>query len=72
MLGLSKGKSLKWLNHEIEYNEMCPFTVREQLTSIQGWHRLEKYLKIKSDLKSTGKLFKNLEKSLNSTIFCRT
>ena len=45
---------------------------------IQGSHRLEKYLnlegflekylKIKSALKSTGKSHKNLEKSLNSTI----
>ena len=32
---------------------------------------LEKSLKIKSALKSTGKLLKSLEKSLNSTIFCR-
>ena len=48
----------------------------------QGLHRLEKYLnlerflemslKIKSALKSTGKSLKSLEKSLNSTIFCRT
>ena len=50
--------------------------------TFQGSHRLEKYLilegflekslKNKSALKSTGKLFKSLEKSLNSTIFCRT
>ena len=49
---------------------------------LQGLHRrenylnleefLEKYLKIKSSLKSTGKSLKDLEKSLNSTIFCRT
>ena len=49
---------------------------------VQGAHRLEKYLnlegclekslKIKSALKSTGKPLKSLEKSLNSTIFCRT
>ena len=49
---------------------------------LQGSHRLEKYLnlegflekslKIKSALKSTGKLLKSPEKSLNSTIFCRT
>ena len=32
----------------------------------------EKSLKIKSALKSTGKSPKGLEKSLNSTIFCRT
>ena len=48
----------------------------------QGLHRLEKYvnlegfleksLKIKSALKSTGKSLKSLEKFLNSTIFCRT
>ena len=48
----------------------------------QGSHRLEKYLnlegflekslKIKSFLKSTGKSLKGLEKSLNSSIFCKT
>ena len=47
---------------------------------LQGLHRLEKSLnlgllekslKIKSALKSTGKALKILEKSLNSTIFCR-
>ena len=48
----------------------------------QGSHRLEKYLnlvgflekslKIKSALKITGKSLRGLEKSLNSTIFCRT
>ena len=47
----------------------------------QGSHRLEKYLnlkgflekllKIKSVLKSTGKSLKSFEKSLISTIFCR-
>ena len=52
------------------------------LESIQGSHRLEKYLnledflekslKIKSALKSTGKSLKSLEKSLNYFIFCRT
>ena len=49
---------------------------------IQGSHRLEKYLnlegflekslKMKSALKSTGKSLKSLEKSLISTICCRT
>ena len=49
---------------------------------IQGSHRLEKYLnlegflekplKTKSAWKNTGKSLKSLEKSLNSTIFCRT
>ena len=53
-----------------------------KLNYAQGSHRLEKYLnlegflekslKIKSALKSTGKSLKSLEKSLNSTIFCRT
>ena len=50
----------------------------------QGSHRLEKYmylnlegfleksLKIKSALKSTGKSLKSLEKFLISTIFCMT
>ena len=48
----------------------------------QGAHRLEKYLnlegflekclKIKYALKSTGKSLKCLEKLLNSSIFCRT
>ena len=48
----------------------------------QGWHRLEKYLnlegflekslRIKSALKTTGKSLKGLEKFLNSSIFCRT
>ena len=33
---------------------------------------LEKSLKVKSALKNTGKLLNSLEKSLNSTIFCRT
>ena len=48
----------------------------------QGLHRLKKYLnlegflekslKIKPALKSTGKSLKSPEKSLNSTVFCRT
>ena len=52
------------------------------ILSMQGLHRLKKYLnlegflekslKIKSALKSTEKSLKSLEKSLNSTIFCRT
>ena len=49
---------------------------------IQGSHRLEKYLntegflekslKIKYALKSTGKSLNCLEKTLNPSIFCRT
>ena len=55
----------------------CP-----HMNSIQGSHRLEKYLnvegflekylKIKYALKSTEKSLKGLEKSLASTILCRT
>ena len=42
----------------------------EKYLNIEGF--LEKYLKLKSALKSTGKSLKGLEKSLNSTILCRT
>ena len=59
---------------------LCHFVILFML--YQGSHRLEKYLnlegflekslKIKSGLKSIGKSLKSLEKSLNSTIFCRT
>ena len=55
----------------LELSCMCGF--------IQGSHRLEKYLniqgcpekslKIKLTLKSTGKIMKGLEKSLNFTIY---
>ena len=54
----------------------------EIILALEGSHRLEKYvntegflemsLKIKSALKSTGKLLLCLEKTLNFTIFCRT
>ena len=40
----------------------------EKYLNLEGF--LEKSLKIKSALKSTGKSLKNLEKYLNSTIFC--
>ena len=42
----------------------------EKNLNLEGF--LEKSLKIKSALKSTGKSLKSLEKSLNSTILCRT
>ena len=42
----------------------------EKYLDVEGF--LEKSLKIKSALKSTGNLLKSLEKSVNSTIFCRT
>ena len=41
----------------------------EKYLNLEG--SLEKYLKIKSALKSTGKSLKCLEKSLNSSISCR-
>ena len=67
-------------------SSMIPFFVYARsegyFETAHGLHRLEKYLnlegflekslKIKSALKSTGKSLKSLEKSLNSTIFCRT
>ena len=55
------------------YLYFCKDRVHTGLKSVlnlEGF--LEKSLKIKSALKSTGKSLKNLEKSLNSTIFCRT
>ena len=42
----------------------------EKYLNLEGF--LEKSLKIKSALKSTENSLKSLEKSLNSTIFCRT
>ena len=42
----------------------------EKYLNLEGF--LEKSLKIKSALKSTGKSLKTLEKCLNSTIFYRT
>ena len=70
-----KWKYLQNVDPQTGYHPSCP-------GELQGSHRLEKYLnlevflekslKIKSALKSTGKLLKSLEKSLNSSIFCRT
>ena len=42
----------------------------EKYLNLEGF--LEKSLKIKYALKSAGKSLKCLEKSLNSSIFCRT
>ena len=67
-------------NNFTEMDLMLPSTINDQKVQLsQGSHRLEKYLnlegflekslKIKSALKSTGKSLKSLEKSLNSTIF---
>ena len=62
--------------------DMWPIAFSVYMYVIQGSHRLrkylnledfhEKYLKIKSAMKRTGKSLKSLEKSLNSTIFCGT
>ena len=66
----------------IQILAICYSKLTVSLIVVQGSHRLENYLnlegflektlKIKSSLKSTGKSLKSLEKSLNSTIFCRT
>ena len=42
----------------------------EKYLNLEGF--LEKFLKIKPALKSTGKSLISLEKSLNSTVFCMT
>ena len=62
-------------------NRKYPLAEKPTQELVQGSHRLEKYLnlegflekslKIKYALKSTGKLNKGLEKSLSSSIFCR-
>ena len=69
MLWMISKKVLTIINHLT----LCP--------GVQGLHRLEKYLnlegflekslKIKYALKSTGKSCNGLEKSLNFSIFCR-
>ena len=61
---------------------LCNYVKTFIVMYIQGEHRLEKYLnlesflekslEIKSALKSPGKSFKGLEKSLISSFFCRT
>ena len=62
---------------------ICVFVILFWYNQVpQGLHKLEKYLNIegflekslktKSALKSTGKSLKSLEKPSNSTIFCRT
>ena len=66
-----------------DLGDFCTYPhVKIKLNAYQCSHRPEKYLnlegflekslKFKSALKSTGKSLKSLEKSLNSTIFCRT
>ena len=65
-------------NSMIHMHSVRPSSIRRY----QGSHRLEKYLdleglhekslKIKYALKNYGKSLKCLEKSLNSSIFCRT
>ena len=77
---------LLFLSDIAQYASEHQVSIFKQLPTIydsclQGSHTLEKYLnlegflekslKIKYALKSTGKLHKGLEKSLNSSIFCR-
>ena len=69
---------LLFANHDDKFSRA---KVHIKVHYIPGSYRLEKYLnlegflekslKIKSALKSTGKSLKGLEKSLNSSIFCR-
>ena len=64
------------------FTEISHSFVHSDAKDSQGSHRLEKYLnldgflekslKIESALKSTGNALKSIEKSLISTIFCRT
>ena len=51
---------------------MIPYeiSINRIRTGLKGF--FEKSLKIKYTFKSTGKSLKGLEKSLNSSIFCRT
>ena len=60
----------------------CQTWYMQFFNTLQGLHRLEKYLnmknfrekslKIKYALKSTGESLKGLEKCLNFTLFCNT
>ena len=54
---------------ELEYDKQGSHRLEEYL-NLKGF--LEKSLKIKSVLRSTGKTLKSLEKFLISTFFCRT
>ena len=68
-------------DNDILVNHWVCYHLFRHVILIQCSHRLEKYLnlegflekslKIKSALKNTGKSLKGLEKSLNSSIFCR-
>ena len=55
---------------EFEISTVPGFARLEKYLNLEGF--LEKSLKIKSAMKSTGKSLKSLEKSLSSTIICRT
>ena len=62
---------LTLLEHQMSRSVLgSGFAQAWKLLEFRGF--LEKSLKIKSAWKSTGKSLKSLEKSLNSTIFCRT
>ena len=62
--------TLKYLKRESCYNKTQDSHRLEKYLNLEGF--LEKSLKIKSALKSAEKSPKSLEKSLNSTHFCRT
>ena len=60
----------KFLNLEGFLEKYLNLGFLEKSLNLEGF--LEKSLKIKAALKSTGKSLKSVEKSLNSTVFCRT
>ena len=56
-------------SHQLQYKQRVRTGLKKYL-NLEGF--FEKSLKIKYSLKSTGKSLKCLEKTLNSSIFCRT
>ena len=66
---LAFGMNLHLPYHKCLSSEQCPHRLEKYL-NIEGF--LEKSLKTKSALKSTGESLQYLEMSLNFTILCRT
>ena len=58
------------MTYNVTFHQQGSHRLEKKYLNLEGF--LEKSLKIKSALKSTGKSLKSLEKSLNSTFFCRT
>ena len=56
--------------HNGTFHQQGSYRLEKKYLNLVGF--LEKSLKIKSALKSTGKSLKCLEKPMISTIFCRT